>query len=212
MKAKDKEFDRILAEYRAKYEVDSLENPNDISNLETMIRNQLLIEKLQDRLDTVANDNTIDPNEVKKILDSVVALSQTNMQYEKSLGIDRKTRKSSQLEDFPSYLVAIKTSARTFLDNRLIKLMCKTCEIMVGRIGPVYDTNEFSAAFQCPQCKKFTTVTRKEKDVFFDVKNADWRRKYPMEVIPAKRSKGPEIDVLNDVLLSNNGDDLEYDA
>lgn len=204
------DFDRIMQIYREKYDVDSLQNPNDLANLETMIRNQLLITKLQDRLDTIAMGDEVDPSEIKKVLDSIVALSQTNMQYEKTLGIDRKTRKADQAESFPDYLVNIKKLAREFIDQRLIKVMCKKCEIMVGRISGVYDTTEYSAAFQCPQCKKHITVTRKERDVFYDVKNPDWRRKYPMEIIHSKRIKGaPHVDVADDVLLEDD-DSIEY--
>lgn len=211
MRRKGSDFEDILAEYREKYDVDSIQNPNDKANLETMIRNQLLIIKLQDRLDTIADNVDVDPVEVKKVLDSIVALSQTNMQYEKTLGIDRKTRKTEQVESFPDYLIAIKRIGRDFLEQRLTRVRCKKCDILVGRISAVYDTTEFSAAFQCPQCKKFITITRKERDVFFDVKNADWRRKYPMEVVQPKRMKdAPELDIMDDVVLEGN-DGIEYE-
>jgi hypothetical protein len=210
VRVKDKEFDRIMAEYREKYDVDSLQNPNDKANLETMIRNQLLIEKLQDRLDGIADNTDVDPMEVKKILDSITALSQTNMQYERTLGIDRKTRKTEQAESFPDYLKAIKTHGREFIDQRLTRVFCKSCNIMIGRISGVYDTTEFNAAFQCPQCKKFTTMVRKERDIFYDVKNPDWRRKFPMEVIQPKRAKNmPEIDLVDDVVIEDDAD-IEY--
>lgn len=210
MRVKDKEFDRIMAEYREKYDVDSLQNPNDKANLETMIRNQLLIEKLQDRLDGIADNTDVDPMEVKKILDSITALSQTNMQYERTLGIDRKTRKTEQAESFPDYLKAIKTHGREFIDQRLTRVFCKSCNIMVGRISGVYDTTEFNAAFQCPQCKKYTTMVRKERDIFYDVKSPDWRRRFPMEVIQPKRAKNmPEIDIIDDVVIEEDAD-IEY--
>ncbi|HTH20922.1 MAG TPA: hypothetical protein VL854_01780 [Nitrososphaeraceae archaeon] len=204
---KDKEFLRIYAQYQEKYEVEKIQNPNDVANLETMIRNQLLIEKLQDRLDGIADDPKIDPMEVKKVLDSITALSATNMQYEKTLGIDRKTRKTEQAESFPDYLAELKKMGREFIDNeqRLTRIYCPTCQIMVGRISGVYDTTEFNASFQCPQCKKHATITRKEKDIFFDVKDANWRKKYPMEVIQAKRVKAaPDITMSDDVILDDD--------
>lgn len=213
MKTKNKEFDRIMLQYREKYDVDSLENPNDLANLETMIRNQLLIEQLQDRLDDLINADKLDPIEVKKILDSIVALSQTNVQYERTLGIDRKTRKQQQAESVVDYIIKLKQLAREFMDSdrRLTRVMCKNCKIMVGRISGVYETTEYSAGFQCPQCKKHITITRKERDVFFDVKNADWRRKYPMEIIQPKRSKNaPELDIEDDIILDNYEPGIEY--
>jgi len=35
----ERRFDRILEEYKSKYNVESLDSPNDIANLHTMIRN-----------------------------------------------------------------------------------------------------------------------------------------------------------------------------
>jgi len=211
--AKNKEFDAIYAEYKDKYDVDSLTNPNDKANLATMIRNQLLINQLQDRLDTISSPEAeTDPNEIKKILDSIVALSQTNVAYEKTLGIDRKTRKQQQEGSIVDTVLRLKAMAREFVDDdrRLLKVMCKKCKIMVGRISGVYDTTEYNAAFQCPQCKKYSTVSRKERDIFYDVKDADWRRKYPMEVIQPKSNakNAPIIDIAADMTIGDDDYDL----
>lgn len=208
MAVKDKndiEYEKALAEYRNKYNVDQLDSPNDLASLRTMIRNQILIEQLQGKLDILARDESkVDPMEIKKILDSIVALSQTNMQYERSLGIDRKTRKTDQAESVADYILKLKALAVEFLedDDRLLKIMCEDCAIMIGRISGVYDTTYFQATFQCPQCKKQKVVTRKEKDIFFDVKDADWRRKYPVEIVQAKNNKrAPVILEDDDVIL-----------
>lgn len=199
----DVQYEKALAEYREKYNVDQLDSPNDIASLRTMIRNQILIEQLQARLDVIARDKAVDPMQLKKVLDSIVLLSQTNMQYERSLGIDRKTRKTDQAESVADYILKLKVLATEFLDddNRLLKVHCEDCAIMIGRISGVYDTTYFYAVFQCPQCKKQKTVTRKERDIFFDVKDADWRRKYPMEVVQAKRNKSAPIIIEDDDVL-----------
>lgn len=200
-------FDKVLAEYKEKYDVDTLSSPNDIANLHAMIRNGLLIETLQARLDELANARDgINPQEVKRVLDSIVALSEVNMNYEKTLGIDRKTRKNDASESVADYLTTLRHRAKEWLDEtRLIKVHCKACSIMVGRISGVYDTTAYQASFQCPQCKKNIIVRREEKDVFFDVKDADWRRKYPVEIEQAKRTKTPAMrDVEADVLLGED--------
>lgn len=209
----DIEYEKALAEYRNKYNVDQLDSPNDLASLRTMIRNQILIEQLQSNLDALArSDEGVDPMEIKKILDSIVALSQTNMQYERSLGIDRKTRKTDQAESVADYILKLKQLAVEFLDddNRLLKVYCEDCAIMIGRISGVYDTTYYYAVFQCPQCKKQKTVTRKEKDIFFDVKDADWRRKYPIEIVQAKRNRSaPVIVEADDILLGMDIDTTE---
>lgn len=200
--AKKRTFDAILLEYKDKYDVENIVNPNDLANLESMIRNQLIVDKLQARLETIAESDTIDASEIRKILESVVSLSDTNMKLERTLGIDRKTRKIDQVESFPDYLDKLKKQAREFILERLIRVICKKCNIMIGRVSPVYDTTEFNAEFQCPQCKKRTIVKRKERDIFFDIRDADWRKKYTMEVIQPKYAKGaPQLDITDDVVL-----------
>lgn len=208
------DYDRILKEYAERYDVDNIVNPNDQANLASMIRNQLLVEKLQQRLDELADNKDFDSMELKKVLDGIKALQETNLQLEKQLGIDRKTRKQQQQESFPDYLAGIKKLSREFLNNdeRLTRVYCNACQIMVGRISGVYDTTQYNAAFQCPQCKKFITITRKERDVFFDIKDANWRKKYPAEVIQAKRTKNaPALDIADDIVIGGEiTEDLPY--
>lgn len=200
--ANELKFDRILQEYRIKYNVESLDSPNDIANLHTMIRNQLIIEKLQEQMTSLTEGDDIDPIVVKKILDSLVALSESNVVYERTLGIDRKSRKQEASESVADYIIGLKARSKEWMDNeeRLTKVHCKSCGIMVGRISGVYETTFYEARFQCPQCKKQITVTRQERDIFFDVKDADWRRKYPLEIEQAKRTAAPTFDNITDDL------------
>jgi hypothetical protein len=202
-----KRFDAILEEYKSKYNVDSLDSPNDTANLHAMIRNQMSIEQLQERLDLLTSAAEIDATNIKKVLDSIVALSEINISLERTLGIDRKTRKQEASESVVDYIAALKQRAKDWLDSdqRLLKVYCKKCQIMVGRISGVYDTTAFEAGFQCPQCKKYTVVKRVERDVFFDVKGADWRRKYPIEIEQPKRSNAPDTSLIEDDLIFNAG-------
>jgi len=203
----ERRFDRILEEYKSKYNVESLDSPNDIANLHTMIRNQIIIEKLQQQMNDLTNLDEIDPVALKKVLDSLVALSESNVVYERTLGIDRKSRKQESAESTADYIANLKARAKEWLDNeeRLTKVYCKQCNIMVGRISGVYDTTHYSASFQCPQCKKQIVITRKERDVFFDVKDAEWRKKYPIEVEQARRVSAPTFDDIPNEL--NIGDE-----
>lgn len=206
--ANELKFDRILQEYRTKYNVESLDSPNDIANLHTMIRNQLIIEKLQAQMTDLTEGDDIDPITVKKILDSLVALSESNVVYERTLGIDRKSRKQEASESVADYITGLKARAKEWLDNeeRLTKVNCPHCNIMVGRISGVYDTTYYTASFQCPQCKKQITVTRQERDIFYDVKDADWRRKYPIEIEQAKRTAAPSFDNIEDDMVIGEED------
>lgn len=191
-------FDDILEEYAKKYDIESLSSPNDVANLHTMIRNQIIISDLQQAMSDFIREGKI--GELKKINDSINDFVTSNLQLERQLGIDRKTRKNDQEQSPAEYIAWLKRTATEFInrDDILLKVMCKDCKIMVGRISPVYDTTEYQAAFQCPQCKQFITVHRKERDVFFDIKDSDWRRRYPMEVIQPVKSKAPSLDDIED--------------
>ena len=202
----ERKFEQILQEYKSKYNVDSLDSPNDIANLHTMIRNQIIIEKLQSQMNDLTDEDTIDPTAVKKILDSLVALSESNVVYERTLGIDRKSRKQESAESTADYIAGLKARAKEWLDNeeRLTKVHCKACSIMVGRISGVYETTAYEGHFQCPQCKKWIVVKRQERDIFYDIKDADWRRKYPIEIEQARRISAPTFnDVEDDVNLGD---------
>ncbi len=167
-----------------------------------MIRNQILITKLQAQLEALtANIDVFDPSQIKKILDSIVALSETNISYERTLGIDRKTRKQTDSESIADYLTGLKQRGKEWLDERLTKVRCEPCNILVGRISGVYDTTYYDAKFQCPQCKKYITVKREERDIFFDVKNADWRRKYPIEIEQPVRTAAPDTSHIEDDIM-----------
>jgi DNA-directed RNA polymerase subunit RPC12/RpoP len=128
------------------------------------------------------------------------------MQLEKTLGIDRKTRKQESSESIPEYLAALRQRAKEWLDTdeRLLKIYCPHCNIMVGRISGVYATTEYNASFQCPQCNKRIIVKRQERDVFYDVKDAAWRRKYPIEIEQPKRTSAPASVIVDNELLIGN--------
>ncbi len=211
----DKQFQLALSEYKAKYNVDQLDSPNDVANLHAMIRNGILITQLQARLDDLVNEpEGINPQEIKRVLDSIVALSETNMNYEKTLGIDRKSRKQADSENVADYITGLQVRAKEWLDNdiRLLKVYCKKCSIMVGRISGVYDTTQYEARFQCPQCKKIITVRREEKDIFFDIKekDRDWRRQYPIDIEQPKRTSAPDTSLIDDDVMLDVAPDIEF--
>lgn len=194
-------FDAVIKAYAEKYDIESLSSPNDVANLHTLVRNQIIIEDLQQAMSDFITEGKI--GELKKINDSINDFITANLQLERQLGIDRKTRKGEQEQSPAEYIAWLKRTATEFVnrDEILLKVMCKDCKIMVGRISPVYDTTEYNAAFQCPQCKHFITVKRKEKDIFFDVKDADWRRRYPIEVVQPAKSKAPDLSAMDDDMV-----------
>ena len=192
MKTFDTRFKEVMKDYEQAYDLSTLNNANDKANLETLIRNAVLIEILQQQVNELAQKNaTANIAEIKKLSDAAKDLIDRNMQLEKQLGIDRKSRKKDNESTTGEYLLLLKEAAKQFVDRRLIKVYCPDCQVMVGRISPVHEHTAFSAAFQCSQCKKMVSATRQEKDVFFDLHKDDkeWRRKYPVEIKHPKKKK-----------------------
>jgi len=212
----DQRFQETLLEYRKRYNVETLDSPNDLANLNTMIRNQILVEKLQGVLDNISTAvEDIDLTQIKKILDSIVALSETNIALEKTLGIDRKTRKNEAAESIQEYLAGLRVRSLEWIEQRLIKIHCKKCNIMVGRISAVYETTAFEASFQCPQCNKKIVVKRQEKDIFFDIKpsDAEWRRSFPIEIEQPKRLSAPNNTTVDELVIGDDiTEDIQYDS
>lgn len=200
-------FQQRLEAYRKTYEIDDATNPNDIANLHVLITNQQLIDTLQGAVDSImASDDLIDQiGNIKKLQDARQGLIDQNMSLERLLGIDRKSRKRDTQESVADYILFLKESAKEFLDQQLINVTCPSCRVLVGRVLPAHEHTEFFAEFQCSQCKKYGTVRRKERDVFFDLKekNKEWRKKYPVEIVqPGKKDTVPEDD--SDIFLEDS--------
>jgi len=180
-------FAERLEAYRKTYEIDEFTNPNDVANLHVIIANQQLIDKFQDAVDAIMEDEDFVDRigDIKKLQDTRQNLIEQNMSIERILGIDRKSRKKDTQESVADYIQFLKTSAKEFLEQQLITVSCPQCKILLGRILPVHEHTEFDVSFQCSQCKRYGTATRKERDIFFDLKEKrkEWRKKYPIEII-----------------------------
>lgn len=184
---------QIIKQYQEDYDLSTLNLSNDKQNLDTLVRNTVLIEKLDATIDTLMESGDIAAAVVTidKLARTKDGLQQQNVTIERQLGIDRKSRKKDNETSAAEYIIALKQNAKEFLEKRLTKVYCQHCKILVLRFSAAYDHGEFDIAAQCPQCNKFVTVKRKERDVFFDLQPRDrnWRKRYPIEVIQAKQNK-----------------------
>lgn len=183
--------------YEQSYDLTTLNDANDRSNLEMIIRNAALIELLQEKITEMAEEDAAgNITEIKKISDGVRDLTDRNIQLERQLGIDRKSRKKDNETTTGEYILMLKSAAREFLEKRLIKVYCPDCKVLVGRISPAHEHTAFNAYFQCSQCRRLVISAREERDVFFDLAKDDkeWRRKYPVEIKRPKKLKSQNVD------------------
>lgn len=206
----DKKFRDALKEYAERYDVESLDSPNDIANLHTMIRNQIVVEEMQNKMHELAEaDAVVNVMEIQKLNIALRDIIDRNLALERALAIDRKTRKNETQQSVVDYIAALKSHARLFLDKQLIRVRCPKCKILVGRISPVHEHTAFSVKFQCSQCFRWIIADRAERDVFFDIKDVEWRKQYPVQISHPK-TKGDKLTTLdsveNDLII---GDDRE---
>jgi hypothetical protein len=186
----DADFERRIADYyeqyREVYDIDDMVNPNDIASLLILIRYQVLIEMYQKRMAELAEENIIEnAQQIKKISDLLRDATSTFIQFQRDLGIDRRTRKESGDETIGDYINDLLNAAQSFHQQRLTYIVCSSCGGTIGRIAPIYDTGGYRASFWCPICSTWTTVEqqprKEEKEPWRAVKEAT-------VIIPSKQS------------------------
>jgi hypothetical protein len=202
-------FRKKLQDYAQRYDVESLDSPNDEANLHTMIRNQIIVDKMQTQMSELASADAVDnAADIKKINDAMRDLIDRNLALERALAIDRASRKKENQQSVADYIASLKANAGDYLETQFIRVFCPNCKILVARFAPVHEHTQFDIAVQCSQCKRQITANRKERDVFFDVKDSDWRRKYPVEIIhPKKRRGGADTSSVEDDLVLGDEED-----
>jgi hypothetical protein len=205
---KDKFQDRMAA-YERDYRIDELNQSNDRAQLHMLINAELTLEAFQEKIeDIIASENLVEKaSDLKKLSDLMRDTTETVRKIQQTLAIDRKTRKSEETDNFAAWLRGIKREAKQFMDDRLLKVYCKNCKVMVGRWSAVHEHTAFEVRVQCSQCKKWAIAKRDERDIWFDLKaDSEWRRKYPVEIVNAQDKEGFSADTLTEHL----GDDNEF--
>lgn len=120
--AKKSRFQEILEEYSLKYDLETLNSPNDRANLEMLINNQVLVERLQGELLQLTEESAIDNiDDIKNISNAMRDIIERNLQIERALALDRKTRKSENSDSVASYITNLKVVAQNFLEKKVNK-------------------------------------------------------------------------------------------
>ena len=204
---KSQRFSDILQEYSEKYDLATLSSPNDKANLEALINNQIIIESLQAKVQELIEDDPVSNIDIIQRLSTSLRDSiERNLQLERALALDRKTRNSSSAESVADYIVSLKQTAQEFLEKRLVKVYCPNCQILLARFSIVHDHSPFELRVKCNQCENDITSAREEKDIFFDIKDSAWRKKYKYTVKQSKEKVSIDADVEDDIVLGEDED------
>jgi hypothetical protein len=211
--AKNRRFDEILKDYSDKYDLATLSSPNDKANLEMLINNQIIVESVQSKLQELTQDDPVENIDmIQRLSSSLKDIIERNLQLERALALDRKTRNQNNSESIAEYLVNLKQTAQDFLERRLVKLYCPDCKILLSRFSIVHDHSFFDIRVNCNQCNKLVTASREEKDIFFDIKDASWRRKHRYTVKQSKAAESTESDIEDDLILGEDSEGEEDNA
>jgi len=207
---KSRRFQEILADYADKYDLATLSSPNDRANLEMLINNQVIVESIQVKLQELTEDDPVENIDIiQRLGSSLKDIIERNLQLERALALDRKTRNSNSSESVAEYLVNLKQTALDFLEKRLTRVYCPDCKTLVARFSVVHDHSPFSMRVKCNQCEKDVTVEREERDIFFDIKDSAWRKKYRYKVAKPKRDESGGTELVEDDLLLSDEEDAD---
>lgn len=177
--------------YRKNFRIEDLNDANDKSLLHIMLKTELMIDDLQEEIQQLIGDSAAEhASDIKKLADLLRDATTTISNLQRTLAIDRKSRKDEETSSVVDYLNSLKKAAAAFLEERLRRVSCPTCKVDVARFAPIHSHTAFSVSFQCSQCKQTIRVRRDEKDTMHDIPPSDrlWREKHRAEVIPAKRT------------------------
>jgi len=202
----DQRLDLKRAEYSKAFRIEDLNDANDRSNLDMMLKTELMVDDIQAKIKNLMDDDVIENvAAIKKLSDLLKDARDTVLAIQRTLAIDRRTRKSEETASVADYIRALKRDAREFMDQRIIKVWCMDCKVMVGRIFPVHDHTAFSCTFECSQCHKLVRARREARDVLFDVRDRKWRTKYPAEIVqPKKFTRIESIDEGDELVLDGD--------
>lgn len=190
-----------MEEYAKVYDIGALNDANDKTTLLMLVQTEIMVEGLQEKIQTIiAEDPVGQATDLKKLADLLRDATETITKLQRTLAIDRKSRKEEETGSVADYIKSIQSIAHDFIEKRIIKVYCQECKVMVGRFHPVHEHTAYSLQFECSQCGTMVKTSRKSKDYLFDVKDAEWRRKHRAEIVQ------PKINLTTDIIDAESED------
>lgn len=187
----EQRFAEKLTIYQKSYKLDDLNESNDTALLQIMIKTELMIEDLQSEIQLLIQESSVErASDIKKLADLLRDATGSITTLQKTLAIDRKTRKEEDSGSVADYINSLLKASKEYTNERLSHVYCPTCNILVARYAPAQSHTAFSVSTQCSQCNKTVRISRSEKDTMHDIPKLDraWRRKYRAEVIQPRRT------------------------
>jgi len=140
-KKKGSDLQDKIDKYLTDYELDDLNQSNDMQALTTMCQLELNIEKIQEALSSLeykkstkkGKETSIDTKQIRELHSALRDANQNWVQLQTELGINRRQRRSDDDETPLQHVMKIQDLARKFVDSRYNKVVCSDCGQYLGK-------------------------------------------------------------------------------
>ncbi len=112
--------------YLQEYELDELNQANDMAALAQMCQLEINMEQINDALASI-KDPVTDSKKIKDLMSSLRDVTQSWTALQAELGIARKKRQVESDESPLQYVDRLKSQAKKFLESRFKTLECPNC-------------------------------------------------------------------------------------
>lgn len=138
-KRKGQVLQERIDRYMQEYELDELNEANDMAALTQMCQLELNMEQIQEALANMT-DLSENSKKVKDLMSSLRDATQSWTNLQEQLGIARKKRQTESDETPLQYIEKLKEQSKKFLEKRLKTLTCDKCGQVLGKF--IFYVNE----------------------------------------------------------------------
>jgi hypothetical protein len=115
-----------LDRYLEAYELDEMNEANDMASLRQLCQLEINIEDINDSLGKIT-DRVADSRKVRELNSALRDATQNYTSLQQELGISRHKRQSEKDESPLQYIEGLKDIGKRFIESRLSKLICPVC-------------------------------------------------------------------------------------
>ena len=136
-KKKGSALQEKIDKYLETYELDDLNQANDMAALTQMCQLELNIERIQEALDNIEyggkKGTEVDSKKIRELHSAIRDANQNWVTLQTELGINRRKRQSEEDETPLKYIERIQDQGKKFIDARFKKLTCSKCGQLLGK-------------------------------------------------------------------------------
>ena len=163
-KGYDARFNDKFNSLKDEYGVD-MNDSNDTEALNLLVRHLIQLENINTQIQTLQKQEHMeieDSRLLKNLGDVQRSLVASSSELQDRLGITRKARKETQVDDIPQYIAMLKKKAKTFYEDNTTTIKCSKCSIEYARIWLNFPklTTTLTAEIECWRCGEKVVYAR----------------------------------------------------